>query len=31
MLGGEVAYLGLVIVAVIAFIVTLAWQTWRNP
>jgi len=27
---GESLYLGLVILAMVAFIVTLAWATWRN-
>ena len=27
---GETLYLGLVILAVVAFVATLAWASWRN-
>lgn len=30
MLQGETLYLGLVILAVVAFVATLAWASWRN-
>jgi hypothetical protein len=28
---GEIAYLSLVIIGVLAFMLTLAWESWRNP
>ncbi|GEM_PF-3756934 len=28
---GELAYLALVLVSGVAFIVVLAWQSWRGP
>lgn len=28
---GEIAYLSLVVIATLIFIVTLAWESWRNP
>jgi hypothetical protein len=28
---GEIAYLSLVVIAALIFIVTLAWESWRNP
>lgn len=28
---GEAAYLGMVIAAMVAFVLVLAWQSWRNP
>jgi hypothetical protein len=28
---GETAYLGLVIAGVVALMLVLAWQSWRNP
>ncbi len=28
---GEIAYLSLVIIGAIAFMLTLAWESWRNP
>jgi hypothetical protein len=28
---GEAAYLALVIAGVVAFMLVLAWQSWRNP
>lgn len=28
---GEIAYLSLIIIGALAFMITLAWESWRNP
>jgi hypothetical protein len=28
---GEIAYLSLVVIAALIFIMPLAWESWRNP
>lgn len=31
MSNGEIAFLSLVVIGMFAFVLTLAWESWRNP